>query len=84
LAGGTPTNEHHVLVCIGVVDVDDQRRKFAPCSSSLAACRFGFRAPDHVVADHLRPVVADAAQAPGAGAWPGLRRGPDVLAFSSP
>jgi hypothetical protein len=20
-AGGTPTNEHHVLVCIGVVDV---------------------------------------------------------------
>jgi hypothetical protein len=21
-AGGTPTNEHHVLVCIGVVDVD--------------------------------------------------------------
>jgi hypothetical protein len=26
-AGGTPTNEHHVLVCIGVVDVDVDRSR---------------------------------------------------------
>jgi hypothetical protein len=27
LPGGTPTNEHHVLVCIGVVDVGVRRAR---------------------------------------------------------